>query len=167
LNILKEKPTAESKYGKAWRIDVTKMSSQHTTIVGWILHCPWAHPMWANYALAIVHLREAPGIKDAHKKFPEATHEIQVLALHPDWNGDPYALSMLMPPNLIEQATFIDDIAASQWLGDRIQQILRAELSPDSDYRKAWQILVKTPDAKLEYRPYVRFIAPDVPKTKH
>lgn len=167
MNIRKQKPSAESQYGKAWRIDVTKMAHQHTTIAGWILHCHWAHPAWDTYALAVVHLRDVEGIAAAKRQSPEMTHEVQILALHPDWNGDPYALQMLMPPNVIEQGKFENDEHAITWLKDRVDQILKAELSPDSDYRKAWKILVHTPEAKLEYRPYVRLMMPDKPKTKH
>ncbi len=122
------------------------------TVASWLLTAPAAHPVWTQYALVVVRLRDdVPGFPPPHRRFVGATHELLVLALNPD--GGPYTgaalaegkvLPYLMPPNLVEQFEATDhemqDLASLA-----AQAVAHGILNPDTDGRAAWlPVLVKT-----------------------
>jgi len=83
----------------------------------WIITAPSWHPVWSQYALAVVSLADFDGLPPAHKKRAGVTHELLVLALNPEHGpydartlrtGD---LRHLEPVNICEQFTSTDDQA--------------------------------------------------------
>jgi len=63
------------------------------TMDAWLCDCPGQSPAWRYYVLTGVALRDLPGqTKPPKKQFPEATHEILMVALapdeHPEWEPD-------------------------------------------------------------------------------
>lgn len=110
---------ATGPYGTARRIPPANYrDSKPAGIDGWIITAPHAHPLWSQYALAVVSLAEIPGQPDAHRHYPEATHELHVLALNPEHGpydaariGPPGTIHYLTPVNIAEQITATDDQA--------------------------------------------------------
>lgn len=86
-----------------------------------LINAPVWHPMWSQYALVVVRLRDGiPGMPPPDRKFPGATHEMIVMALNPERgsfgtgaefldfmraSGIPY----LTPINIAEQFQAADD----------------------------------------------------------
>jgi hypothetical protein len=51
----------------------------------WLLTAPHAHPVWSQYVLVVVRLRDnVPGFSPPVREFPSATHELDLFALRPD-----------------------------------------------------------------------------------
>lgn len=116
-------------------------------VAGWILHAPTAHPFWSWYSACVIHLRGGPGLGPATKRAPEMTHELLVAALHPDHppvikGFDPTQLHPLRPPNHVIQFTIDTDAQASQLLELAMRACVNGRISPDSDWRAAWETVV-------------------------
>ena len=72
--------------GRARQLDIdARLPGAATTITWWLLEGPW-HPLWQQFVLSVVSLSPTPGFPPAKLHFPDATHELAVLALNP---GDP------------------------------------------------------------------------------
>ena len=56
---------------------------QEAALAGWLIHAPRQSPAWEHYMLQLCHLRTMPGGSSAPKQFPEADHQIILLALDP------------------------------------------------------------------------------------
>ncbi len=54
------------------------------TVCQWLLTAPAAHPLWSQYLMPVVRLRDADGFAPPKRQFDGATHELLVLALNPD-----------------------------------------------------------------------------------
>jgi hypothetical protein len=59
------------------------------TVAYWLLTAGIYHPLWHQYALAVVRLRDAPGYPPPVLRYPDATHELLVMALDPTSPDDP------------------------------------------------------------------------------
>lgn len=105
----------------------------------WLITSPAWHPAWSQWSLSVVSLRDHPGLDPANLKFAGATHELLVLALHPDHRqtvetmtghcrtGD---LPHLNPVNVAEQFECTDDEArAVAWLA--AQAVVNGTLPPE------------------------------------
>lgn len=111
----------------------------------WLLCAPQAHPMWTFHVLYVLDLSKP----EMEKQFPEATHEIGILALHPE--HQPYsvagleetmhgggALAYMTPPDVIVQISASDEQAKLLAIyGARASA--HGQLVPDSDYQRAWE----------------------------
>jgi hypothetical protein len=98
------------------------------TVAYWLLTAGIYHPLWHQYALAVVRLRDAPGYPPPVLRYPDATHELLVMALDPTSPDDPanpgarvtytpqalegLAAPYLQPINIAEQFTATEDEAA-------------------------------------------------------
>ena len=104
------------------------------------------HLLWDRWQLTVIHLRDLPGIKSAVKNFPEATHEIVVASIDPDTppidTDNPTNVRWLQPIDQMVQFEVPNDASALSLAEKLLQLITRGELSPDSDYRSAWQHLI-------------------------
>jgi hypothetical protein len=92
-----------------------------TTVESWIIHAPRIHPWWTWYALHVVSLSDVPGVPAANKHFPDASHEIMLLALQsPPANDnvpDPedfHTWKPYMPPNAVVQVKSMTDAQAAE-----------------------------------------------------
>lgn len=78
------------------------------TIAGlprWIMHLP-GQAIWSNYCMTGCSLADFPDVPPAKKHFPQATHEIQVMAIDPDFpkeNLDKGGIAPLTPMNYVVQ----------------------------------------------------------------
>lgn len=100
-----------------------------TTRGSWLITSPVWTPAWTQWVLSLVTLGDHPGLPKAKLKFDGATHELLLLAVHPDSpqtvetvqghcrTGD---LPFLTPINVAEQFECTDDEArAVAWLAAR------------------------------------------------
>ena len=87
-------------------------------IAEWLIEAvPMQHPLWWHYDLRIITLADQPDTPPAYKSYPEATHELAILALDSKANptpDDPDAFIHLMPINYVKQFTAPTDEAAVQ-----------------------------------------------------
>lgn len=76
-------------FGAAVRLGIDPaLDGAGTTVTWWLLQGLW-HPLWPQFVLSVVNLREVDGMPPAQLRFPGATHELMVVALNP---GDPLRL---------------------------------------------------------------------------
>ena len=115
------------------------------TIGAWVIDADWAHPIWSQYALFLIHLRDVPGFKSAEKIQPHATHEVSLWALAPDLpikEGEGLKpKSILMPPNFVGQFESASDESAIEYIQKVIGLIDERKVSPDTDFRRQWKVL--------------------------
>lgn len=82
----------------------------------WNLVLPGDHAFWNRYTLLACSLADFPGVPPAHRRFPEATHEISLFAVNPDYPDDHFrkgGISVLEPVNYVEQFTTTDASCAA------------------------------------------------------
>lgn len=65
------------------RLEADPNHTADTTVTYWLLTGRW-HPLWPQFVLTVMSLRPNPGSPDPILNFPGATHELLVIALHPD-----------------------------------------------------------------------------------
>jgi hypothetical protein len=134
----------------AWRQDMVAANLEHQRrhganaahggVAGWVLYAPWAHPVWPYHFLALLHLRELPGMPAAKILLPGATHEVLLMALDPGKTPDlvnPLA-SHLKPLNYTGQFISVDDNVARAKCERAVDEVLSQRMSPDTDYRGQW-----------------------------
>lgn len=141
-------PTMVGGPGLAWQIDMAAVAERHgntndprqsVTLPCWIAHAPYAHPIWSNYAVMCVALRESPGVPKPVINMPGATHEIMVFALDPNFVPavDDFP-KFLQPVNFAAQFIEPDDLSATVRVQQAVQDIIDGTLSPDTDFRWMW-----------------------------
>ena len=138
--------------GQAWVIDEILNAPQpelNATLASWIVEARWAHPVWYQYALSLVHLREGPGLQAATIHRAGLTHEFMLFALDPkrplpvshrfDFaTGD---LPYLIPANQGYQFPAESDAAAVTRVRNLVEAIADGTLNPDTDARQTWHKL--------------------------
>jgi hypothetical protein len=141
----------EGPFGRAFRIALPQRPDTAEWVCYWVISSPWWHPLWSQYALGVVRLRQGvPGFPDPVLKFEGATHELHVLALNPDfgpWNERKvveadYALPYLTPINIVEQFTARDN-EMDMLAGLCVLGVLNGHLNPETagapaTIREAW-----------------------------
>jgi hypothetical protein len=109
-------------HGGAQLIPWADTSGAAETVCSWLLTAPAAHPLWTQYALSVVRLRDdAPGFPPPRRQFTGATHELFVVALNPEHGPftvekmlgyqDTGAMPHLLPVNVAHQVEATDDEA--------------------------------------------------------
>lgn len=145
---------------RAWRMDHEAILAgadeesrrNDSTVEAWLVHAPWAHPMWPVHMVAVIHLRAVEGVKDPVIRLEGATHEIVVYAVSPekptyiDARND-----LLFPVNFVGQFAAKDDEAARDRLRFTVGEIVKGQLNPDTDGFRQWILRfgdnsVKKPD---------------------
>lgn len=143
-------------YGTAVRCDLPDRPDAAETVCQWLLTAPGYHPLWTQYALIVVRLRDdVPGFPPPHRQFDGATHELLVLALQPDHPRTPESfaagepLRFLQPVNHAHQFEATD--AEMEDLADLAAQgVVHGVLNPETAdaperIRAAWLMsLTKT-----------------------
>lgn len=117
-----------------------------TCLTSWFLDLPPAHPFWPRYMLSVVHLREEPGMKPAILLYPEATHELMIGALDPQFNPVPHDASTwkwMQPFNVVHQFHGLSDgqaKALAQWAaGEVVEGRLWVETSDRMGEQERWK----------------------------
>ena len=150
----------EGLHGTAERIALGDGPQWAETLCSWLLTAPWAHPLWSQYDLIVVRLRDGmPGFPPPKRQFDGATHELLVIALNPEYGpftpaslrkfADKGSLPLLTPVNIAEQVEATDDEAAE--LAElAARSVVNAQLNPETGdapdrIRMNWKAsLVKT-----------------------
>lgn len=70
-------------YGHAEELAMVDDPEFSATVQHWLITAPNYHPMWDQYVMVCLRLCDLPDQPPAFKKFPEATHEIMIVALDP------------------------------------------------------------------------------------
>jgi hypothetical protein len=70
-------------YGTATRTTLTDEPRHSQTADHWLITAPAYHPLWSQYVLVVIRLDDAPGFPPPHRHFPDATHELLIVALDP------------------------------------------------------------------------------------
>ncbi len=132
--------------GKAWLLKMPE-DSQKAGLASWLVNRPGAHPYWQWWLVGVTHLRDVPGMKPAHKKYPEAEYEFLIFSIDPtacpnpepdDPNGYPH----LTPIDVVEQFHGIKDSDAVRLCEGAVQGIVNGVISPDQDYRSMWSQMI-------------------------
>lgn len=136
-------PDFKGPYGRAWSIATNK--PEHAACLGsWIVNVPGAHPYWEYWLVALVHLRDVPGVEAAHRKYPEAEFEFSIQSIDPERcpEPDPDAADagypLLHPVDVVEQFHGISDHDAQRVADLCITAMLHGRISPDQDFRSMW-----------------------------
>jgi hypothetical protein len=75
----------EGPYGLAEQVPPGDGPEWAETVCTWLLTAPQAHPLWSQYMLCVVRLRDGiPGFPPPERHFDGATHELLVVALNPE-----------------------------------------------------------------------------------
>ena len=115
----------------------------------WIVKAPWAHPAWDSYFVMVVDLK-TPTPQPAYRARPGVTHELMIFAMNPGEDVPPLVeiaesgrmLSYLLrPANYGYQFTANSDKAATERIQGLVDRIVEKTLSPDTDHRKAWDLI--------------------------
>ena len=112
----------EGPYGRAELIPLPRGPRAAETVCSWLLTAPQAHPLWSQYMLGVVRLRDGvPGFPPPKRQFDGATHELIVFALDP--RKGPYTVAgigryyrngripLLTPVNIAHQIEGTDEEA--------------------------------------------------------
>jgi hypothetical protein len=132
---------------KAWKIDAAPLDLDQTaTIEAWLVHGNF-NPAWSYWQVAVITLKDIPGVPSAKKHYDEAEYEFQIVALqsppkmHPD-PDDVNTLWPLLPPDAVIQFHGISDGHARGIVKAAVSAIVMDGVSPDSDNRMWWVQMV-------------------------
>ena len=132
-------------YGRAWPHIRPTRPAHEAGLESWIVEAPYAHPVWSQYGLSVIHLRDLPGVPPAERYGPATTHEVVVFALDPAHLRSPEAeeqadpLRPLLPVNFFGQFRAESDEVAVAKLRETVHLVVDGHLSPDTDFRDAWK----------------------------
>lgn len=144
-----EPPDFKGETGAAWRVNMPPIGQRGRpdfdgTVDLVIVRQPGSHPCWDHWLISLVHLRQIPGVKPAHLRSPEMTHELQIAALDPgqplpavSWHPD-VPFHLLRPIDVVEQFAASDDATAAAVLDQVVRVIVEGWASPDQDWRRWW-----------------------------
>lgn len=153
-------PDTAGMHGRAWKAPATEETRIRwpAGLDSWLLHCPGAHPFWAWYAVTSCSLADIPGLPPANRHSPDMTHELQVSALHPNYQPDEtwctdgpgrWAAHRLTPMNLVEQIPAFTDELHSELVLLVVRSFCDGMLSPDTDWRTAQRDAIHATAAHL------------------
>ena len=132
---------------RAWRLPIP--TDQPTALLTrWLVHAPWADSSYAWKLVAVVHLREEPGIPHSEKWDPDATHQLSILPVDPDdgFVPDPdkaeEGYPVLIPADIEEQFGPMTDTAASWMCDSFMSSVCMGTLIPDNKFRFTWEAAV-------------------------
>lgn len=140
------KPDLVGTMGQAWLPDLEAIGRKYPdgppadlTVGCWYVRAPWSHPMWSNYMIVCLALREVEGMPPLHVYLKGATHEIDVVALDPDHQVDlEDRARMLTPINFMGQFIAESDEAARLRVEASVKEVINGILSPDTDFMSMW-----------------------------
>jgi hypothetical protein len=144
-------PDLKGACGRVWKLPLwVRSPEQEATLAVWLVHAPGSHPWWPWKEVCLIHLRDLPEVKPAHKKYPEAEYELLILSIDPiecpnpdpDLSKDGYPL--LDPPDVVEQFDVKGSDHDAKRIGDAaMTAIVNGFISPDQDWRSVWSAMIK------------------------
>lgn len=127
---------------RAWELTQRLTPDQEAGLSGWLVNVPGAHAAWEYWGVGVVHLRDIPGIKLAHKHYPEAEYEFLIYSVDPtEGTPDPDKppFPHLTPLDVQYQFHGVCDKEAVGLCELAVDEIMQGRISPDQDYRRAWK----------------------------
>lgn len=146
--MITQKPWIDKPNTKVWTVLCSDEDPNKQFDCGmWLIWAPWAHPFWQYHWISVVHLREVEGRDKPKIKFEGATHECICFAQNPNVQPriHPLVNSMLEPLNFAEQFKAQNDAHANEKVEKLVKLVGEGRLSPDSDFRSAWRLLLNQP----------------------
>lgn len=133
--------------GRAWTYRIPK--ENNSGVAAWLVNRPGAHPFWQWWFVAMIHLRDTPGLPPAYKRYPEAEYEFMIYSIDPTdcpnpEPDDPDGYPALSPIDVVEQFHGVSDVDASRICEGAIRAIVNGVASPDQDYRSVWRAMLET-----------------------
>lgn len=129
---------------RVWRVplDLKPATLDQTAALGtWLADCPGMHhAFWRCWSISLIHLRDIPGVRPATKQRPDATHEVISAAIDPSTapsTESPLSHAIMRP---IVQFKSPSDELALRVMHAAARAIASCMISPDSDYRTAWEL---------------------------
>jgi hypothetical protein len=126
-----------------------KTPDANASLCRWMMRLPGQHPLWSRYVLTMAHLRDIPGVPPAKKVFRDATHEIIVAAIDPDYPDEHFKLggvAMLEPINYAKQIQARSDqhaLAVVENLASMcVERKLLAEFQGIRGHKELWDSTV-------------------------
>jgi hypothetical protein len=111
-----------------------------------LISAPYAHPVWRDYWLMVVHLR--PVVREGNDLptimyLPDATHEMWLYALDPDFTLEQHDKMarprVLLPMNFAAQLVRPSDEAVIEEMRELAKEIEDGRMNPDTDNARAWR----------------------------
>ena len=129
---------------RAWRISkpADAPKDQEATIAAWLIEGPF-HIAWDHWLMAVVHLRDLPGVKPAYKRYPDAAYEMVIASLKNDGGHNPdqpQEFRWLSPLDLCEQFDGMTDAQSADMLQRFVRAICNGGASPDQVFRRFWRV---------------------------
>lgn len=101
-------------YGHAERIPIPAIPEASETVAWWVITAPHANPLWTQYLLCCIRLREIERLPPPVRDFPGASHQVTVFTLNPELGAHTGAtmvtrartggaLPVLQPVNVVAQ----------------------------------------------------------------
>ncbi|MEA2497111.1 MAG: hypothetical protein QOJ29_5022 [Thermoleophilaceae bacterium] len=153
-------------FGRAWhsRYEISPgdpdPSAKATIDMGWLIFCPGAHILWSWWALVVVSVTDIEGFPPAHKQYPQAEYELICGALDPDAElPNPYSpievpkYRFMHPLDHVLQFHDVPggDVGARELAMLFASACCKGMLSPDQDFRAAWQESLRLSLEHLRY----------------
>lgn len=146
------RPDYVGRFGRAWRVNLVAARkgimiqpgmTPDALVAHWVLEAPWSSQVVHSYSWLLIHLRFAFD-KPVRKYLPDATHELALLALHPEADraamlGAPTDLNAwLRPPVFAAHIAEKSDEAAVTRAFRAIELVCAGRLSPHPTHIRAW-----------------------------
>lgn len=133
----------------AWAEVLVDEEHALAALLSYVITAPQFHPLWSQYFVFTMHLRDLPGHKPPWKGRPDVTHEFHLHAIHPDHpipleKGTRLSkIAVLDPANYAYQVTAEHDAAFLERMEKMVKEICKQRISPDTDFRQAWNTWFK------------------------
>lgn len=143
-------PDVTGPFAKAWFFSNKdpKVPDHQACLGSWLLNMPGAHPFWSYWLVTCVHLRDIPGVKPAHKKYPEAEFEFSIHSIDPERCPEPdpdkalEGFPLLSPVDVVEHFHGLSDRDALRVAEAGINAMCHGRISPDQDFRAEWHRVI-------------------------
>ena len=131
---------------RAWKSQAEHTKKEHQGhLATFLVNSPIAHPIWSYWMVALVHLRDIPGVPPARKHYPDAEFEFAIASIDPDHgipDPDKGPWPLLEPLDCVVQLHGVTDEQAAELCEKAVQLMVHQGISPDSDNRGWWKIAI-------------------------
>lgn len=151
----------EEREMRAWKIEYADDAfpgQENAAAATWVVNGPF-HMAWRWWMLFVIHLRPSADMPEPKIERDGASHEVLILSFNPE-NGDPDVDALeagtatpkwLTPVDLNYQVIGLTDEQAAELAGLMVQEIASGRMSPDSDFRASWQVVLDETATHLRY----------------
>lgn len=144
-------PAVRGSYGRAWLSDLdairrarSLLAPRDALLAHWVVEAPWSSLVVHSYSLLLMHLRFMFGKRPVIEYLQGATHEVHLLAIHPEADraamlcGPIDSQNWLAPPVFAAQIAEPDDAAACARAARAVELVCQGRVSPHPAHVGAW-----------------------------